>query len=90
MRYQFRATASSLAGLREVWNATHDTKNWAAEPKLADEKLRKCRICGAEMEHIAGSNVYICHGTIEVPAPTAEDPNAKKMKPCNNFALSKR
>lgn len=85
-----RATASSFEGLREAWNATHDAKHQVAAPKVSEEKPRKCRICGAEMEYIAGSNVYVCHGTIEIPKPTEENPNAVEKKPCNNFALSKR
>lgn len=80
----------SFAGLRDVWNATHDVKHQVAAPKIFEEKPRKCRICGAEMEHIAGTNVYVCHGAIEVPAPTDENPDAKKLNPCQNFALSKK
>lgn len=80
----------SFAALGELWNSNHDEKNQVKVPEVFAEKPRKCRICGAEMEHIAGSNVYVCHGTIETPAPTAEDPNAKKVEPCTNFALAKR
>lgn len=27
------------------------------------EKALKCCNCGADMEHIAGTNVYVCHGS---------------------------
>lgn len=85
-----KTVINSFAGLYEVWNATHDVKHRVAAPRLIEEKPRKCRICGAEMEHITGSNVYVCHGTIEVPKPTDENPDAVEKKPCTNFALSKR
>lgn len=84
-----RATASSFAGLGEAWNATHDEKHQVRPVAVQSEKPRKCRICGAEMEHIKGSNVYVCHGMIEVPKPTEDNPDAKELVPCNNFALSK-
>lgn len=83
-------TVNSLAALGAAWNSKHDKKHQARPAVERVEKARKCRICGAEMEHIAGSNVYVCHGTIEVPKPTDENPDAKELKPCTNFALSKR
>lgn len=85
-----KSVVRSFSALGKLWNSTHDIKHQVAMNVAQEEKPRKCRICGAEMEHIAGSNVYVCHGMIETPAPTAEDPNAKKMEPCTNFALAKR
>jgi len=81
---------NSFAALGELWNSTHDHQNQVRQMTMREEKPRKCRICGAEMEHIEGSNVYVCHGMVEVPKPTAENPNAKELQPCGNFALGKR
>ena len=83
-------TVNSFTALGAVWNATHDRKLRVRPVAERAEKARKCRICGAEMEHIPGSNVYVCRGMIETPKPTAEDPDAKESKPCTNYALSKR
>ncbi len=83
-------TVNSFSALGAAWNATHDSKHQVRPMVMRDEKPRKCRICGAEMEHIEGSNVYVCHGMIEVPKPTAGNPDAKELRPCDNFALSKK
>lgn len=48
-----------------------------AKPK--NEKVIKCRICGAPMVHHEGSNVVTCSGTIKTKDGTE--------KPCNNFIL---
>ena len=85
-----KAIAHSLSGLGEAWNATHDEKSHVRLVAQKAEKPRKCRICGTEMEHIAGSNVYVCHGMVEVPKPTEDNPDAKELKPCTNYALSRQ
>ncbi len=82
-------TVNSFVALAEAWNAIHDKKHQVRQRPVREEKPRKCRICGADMEHIKGSNVYICHGTIEVPQPTEENPGATGLRPCGNFALGK-
>lgn len=76
-------TANSFAGLREAWNLTHPDEKIKA-PKPARERYVKCRVCGAKMEHIAGTNVYVCHGKAKVPKPTEKNPDAFETKPCTN------
>ena len=82
-------TIRSFAALGAAWNATHDEKHQIAAPAAKDEKPRKCRICGAEMEHISGSNVYVCHGMKTVPDKDSEVEGATKEVPCTNFALAR-
>lgn len=79
---------TSLSGLGVAWNKTHPTQKIAATAAKS-EKPRKCRICGAEMEHIAGSNVYVCHGMKTVPDKDSEVEGATKEVPCTNFALAR-
>lgn len=55
------------------------------DPAATAEKVRKCNKCGSPMEHVAGSNVYICHGTI-----TKKDKQGNETKePCHHYALAK-
>lgn len=82
-------TINSFAALGEAWNKTHYGQV-SLEPKPTKEKPRKCRICGADMERINGSNVYVCHGMIEKSKPTEDNPDAKEQVACGNFALSKK
>ena len=45
----------------------------------------KCRNCGANMEHIAGTNVFVCNGT-----KTFQNAEGKEItKACGNTFLSK-
>lgn len=43
---------------------------------------KKCHKCGAVMNHVEGTNVYICPGMVT-------NKNGQK-EPCENYALSKR
>lgn len=45
-------------------------------PMPRQEKVKKCRKCGTEMVHPAGTNVYIC-------------PGKKNGKECGNVFYSK-
>ena len=45
-------------------------------PEARPEKVKKCRKCGTEMVHPAGTNVYIC-------------PGKKDGKECGNVFYSK-
>ena len=48
-------------------------------------RILKCRNCGANMEHIAGTNVYVCHGI-----KTIKDAEGKETKKaCTNTFLRK-
>ncbi len=80
---------NSLAALGAAWNAIHDAEHQVGPVVQKDEKPRKCRICGSEMEHIAGSNVYVCHGMKTVPDKDSEVEGATKEVPCTNFALAR-
>ncbi len=83
-------TVNSFAALGEAWNEMHKGKRNQVRPqRVIAEKPRKCRVCGADMEHIVGSNVYVCKNMIEVPTPTEENPDAKEQKVCGNFALAR-
>lgn len=82
-------TIQSFAALGAAWNATHDAKNQVGLPAQKEQKPRKCRFCGSEMEHIAGSNVYVCHGMRTVPDTDSEVEGATKEVPCTNFALAR-
>ncbi len=79
----------SLADLGKLWNTVNDEKVHLRQKAKKEEKPRKCRICGAVMERVSGSNVYVCHGTVEVPKPTEENPDAKEEKACTNFIVCK-
>ncbi len=79
----------SLADLGKLWNTVSDTKVHPRKKVEKEEKPRKCRICGAIMERVPGSNVYVCHGTVEVPKPTEENFDAKETKDCTNFIICK-
>lgn len=55
------------------------------KPRAFQERPLKCRKCGAEMEHVSDTNVFVCHGTV-----TIQDTEGKEItKPCGNTFLSK-
>lgn len=61
-------TLNSLAELGKVFHI---------QPKPRKEKRFYCRKCGALMEHVKGTNVYLCNGT------------NSEGEPCTNRLLSK-
>lgn len=82
---------NSFAELSKIWNSTHGREEQVKMKKSSkEEKSRKCRVCGSDMERIANSNVYVCHGTVEKSKPTESNPDAKEKVPCKNFFISKQ
>lgn len=81
-------TVSSLANLGQAWNHIHPEAK-VPLPKPTKERVIKCRKCGAKMNHIAGTNVYLCPAILTVPAPTEEKPDATKKVACGNRYLAK-
>lgn len=85
------AVVRSLSDLGAAWNLVHaNTRNQVRDVRREEEKPRKCRKCGGEMNRLPNTNVWVCGGMVEEDAPTPEDPKAKKMVKCGNTALSKR
>ena len=71
-------TTNSLKDL----GAAMGMKTKTREPQ---ERVMKCRVCGADMEHVSGTNVYVCHGV-----KTIKDAEGKETKKaCTNTFLCK-
>lgn len=79
---------NTLSSLNAAWNKIYPTEK-VTIAFAKSEKPRKCRICGSEMEHIVGSNVYVCHGMKTVPDKDSNIKGATKEVPCTNFALAR-
>lgn len=57
------------------------------KPKVAEEKNKKvCKKCDAIMEKVSGTNVWICHGTIQ---EKNKDGKVIRERPCGNFAMER-
>ena len=59
-------------------------------PQEKAERARKCKACGAEMIHIAGTNVYVCRNEITRKRKNKDTQEEYEVtEPCGNAAISK-
>ena len=70
----------------QVFNSMSELgKAYGVSQKPKKEKPFFCRKCGEVMQHIPGTNVYLCNHVFE---ETAED-GTVKQRPCGNRVLTK-
>lgn len=75
---KFTRTVHSFAELGDIMGV---------KPKQSKEPCKKvCKKCGAFMDRVPGTNIWVCHGTLKEKNDAGE---VIRERPCTNFVLER-
>lgn len=53
------------------------------------EKIKKCRKCGGDLRHIAGTNIYVCNGSVTRENTSPDGTTCSVVEPCGNVLIAR-
>lgn len=59
------------------------------EPAVKSEKPKKCRKCGGDLRHIAGTNIYVCDNSITREDTLPDGTACDVVEPCGNVVIAR-